>query len=67
MHFAYTSNNMTDNATGKNLMSKTLSLQIFLSDARQLLGISSTSQFDKKRNEIYQLYNLSKEAFSANI
>ena len=27
---------MTDNATGKNWMSKTLSLQNFLSDARQL-------------------------------
>ena len=28
--------NMTDNATGKNRMSKTSSLQNFLSDARQL-------------------------------
>ena len=36
LHFAYTSKNMTDNAAGKNQMSKTLSLQNFLSDARQL-------------------------------
>ena len=36
LHFAYTSKNMTDNATGKNWMSKTLSLQNFLKDERQL-------------------------------
>ena len=36
LHFAYTSKNMTDNATGKNWMSKTLSLQSFSGDARQL-------------------------------
>ena len=36
LHFAYTSKNMTDNATGKNWMSKTFSLQNFLSDSRQL-------------------------------
>ena len=40
---------MTDNATGKNGMSKGLSLQNFLSDARQLLSISSTGKFEKKR------------------
>ena len=44
---------MTDIATGKNWMIKTLSLQNFLSDARQLWRINSTSQFEKK--EIYQL------------
>ena len=36
LHFAYTSKNMSNNATGKNWMSKTLSLQSFLSDARHL-------------------------------
>ena len=42
---------MTDNADGKNWMSKTLSLQSFLSDSRQLWRISSISQLEKK--EIY--------------
>ena len=37
LHFAYTSKNLTDNDTGKNWMSKTLSLKSFLNDARQLL------------------------------
>ena len=50
LHFAYTSKIMTDNATGKNWMSKTFSLQNFASDARQLWRISSTSQYEKKRN-----------------
>ena len=36
LHFAYTSKNMAENATGKNWMTKTLSLRNFLSDARQL-------------------------------
>ena len=36
LHFPYTSKNMNDNATVKNWMSETLSLQNFLSDARQL-------------------------------
>ena len=62
-HYAYTSKNMTDNATGKNWMSKSLSLQNFLSDASQLWvyiiakwrkPISSTSQFEKEK-EICQL------------
>ena len=48
---------MTDNATEKNWMSKILSLESFLSDARQLWRISSTSQFEKKK-EIYQLTSL---------
>ena len=41
---------ITDNATGKNWMSKTLSLQTFVSDARQLWRISSFSQLAKKIN-----------------
>ena len=36
LHLAYTSKNVTDNATGINWMSRTLSLQNFLNDARQL-------------------------------
>ena len=40
LRFAYTSKNMTDNATGKNWMS----LQNFVSHARQLWRISSTIQ-----------------------
>ena len=41
---------MTDNPTGKNWMSETLSLQNILSGARQLRRISSTSQFEKTFN-----------------
>ena len=36
LHLAFTSKNMTDNATGKKWMNKTKSLKNFLSDARQL-------------------------------
>ena len=50
LNFAYTSKNMTDNATGKNWRSKTLSEQNFLEDLRQLWRISSTSQFELKKN-----------------
>ena len=62
LHFAYASKNVTNNATGKNWMSKTLSLQNFLSNARQiwvyiiannnasqLWRISRNSQFEKKK------------------
>ena len=41
LHFAYTSKNMTDNATGKNCTSKNF-------ESSQLWRISSTSQFEKK-------------------
>ena len=34
LHFAYTSKNMTNDETGKNWMSKTLSLKSFLNDPR---------------------------------
>ena len=46
--WSYTCKNMTNNAPVKNWMSKTLSLQNFLSDARQLWRISI--HFEKKRN-----------------
>ena len=36
LHFEYTSKNITDNATGKNWMSKSLRLENFLSNAHQL-------------------------------
>ena len=43
-----TSKNMTNNATGKNCISKKLSLQIFLIYASQLWRTSSTTRFQKK-------------------
>ena len=49
LHFAYTSKNMTDKATGKNWMRKTSILQNFLSDARQLWRFSNTNQFEKTK------------------